>query len=63
MTISAQWLAFAAVGVVFFVVGMLWPPSDDRVGSRGQHDKTADEATEDSEQRTRRGAAALASSR
>ncbi len=58
MTISTQWIAFGAIGIVLFVIGMLWPKADDCT-----KEERADHPVEDHQvrpQRRRDEAAALA---
>ncbi len=61
MTISSQWLAFGAIGIVLFLVGIAWPKDRDcHKEERVQDPQLDGERHQDSH---RRGAAALASSR
>lgn len=61
MTISSQWLAFGAIGIALFIVGIVWPKG--QAYARDEREKDADSGEENEPASHRRGAAALAQTR
>jgi hypothetical protein len=60
MTIASQWLAFGAIGIALFIVGIAWPK--DHARAKNEHEKNTD-LGEENEPSRRRGTAALAQTR